>query len=69
MNKITDLLEPMVLAMEELAEGDMGDRIARAMAKMSSKCYQAFIDEGFGHDEAILFTKVLLKKTSIEGGG
>lgn len=64
MNEITEMLEPMVQAMEDLVEGDMADR----MAKMTRKSYDAFREEGFTHEECREFTKVLLKKTSIQGG-
>lgn len=56
------VLEGTILLTEELAGDDLGDRLAKANAKMSRKIFDALVGERFTRQEAVQITAATMGK-------
>ena len=55
-------MEVMLVATEQLSEGEIGERLAKATAKLSAKFKSAFVAAGFNDAEALMLTAAYISK-------
>lgn len=65
---IEQMVTMAVDALETMADGDLGDRMTQATAKMAKKYQAAFKEQGFSPDQCYELTKIALRASLTKQG-